>query len=159
MVRTIRREGDVSGVVGWGLIGMGAVALVAVVVLGIVVAPWLLSFLFAPALLFAGGALNLWMGRRARLEVGDEGFVWCGFVGKPRSLAWRDVRQILPPPPGARSRLAAVAWLNDGRYADVDALWLSPTSPATLFGRIDHRAAQQLLIDGHRAYLARTHPG
>lgn len=153
-VRTFRASGRVSLVVGWMLIGMGVAALVAVVILGFVVEPWLFSFLFAPVLLFVGGGINLWMGRRARLEIHPDGFLWCGFLGSPRSLGWRDVRQILLPPPGARRRLAAIALLYDGRYVDIDALWQSPTSPVNLAGAVDHRQAQQLLIDGHRTYLA-----
>ncbi|GAB3474420.1 hypothetical protein [Nocardiopsis coralliicola] len=154
-MQTIRGSGRVSLFVGWMLVGMGAAALVAVVILAFAVEPWLLSFLFAPVLLFLGGGINLWVGRRARLEVRPDGFLWCGFVGRPRSLAWRDVRQILVPPAGARRRLAAVALLYDGRYVDIEALWQSPTSPAALAGAGDHRQVQQLLIDGHRAYLAR----
>lgn len=157
MSQVLRGTGRVSIVVGWLLIVLGVVALVAVVVLGLVLEPWIFSFLFAPALLFAGGGLNLWMGRRARLEIRPDGVVWCGFVGGARFLPWSQVHQILLPPPGARRRLAAVALLNDGRYVDIDALWLSPTSPATLLGTPDHREAQRLLIDGHRAFLAGGH--
>lgn len=152
-MRTIRTTGRVSLGIGWMLIGMGAAALVAVIILGFVLEPWLFSFLFAPVLLFLGGGVNLWIGRRARLEVGSDGFLWCGFFGRPRSLSWRDVRQILLPPQGAPRRLAAVAQLYDGQYVEVDALWQSPTSPAALTGGVDHRQAQQLLIEGHRAYL------
>ncbi|MGO1770112.1 MAG: hypothetical protein ACTHZX_09170 [Microbacterium sp.] len=158
MSRRIRREGKVSIGIGWMLIGMGIAAAIAVVILGFVVSPNLFLFLFAPVLLFLGGGINLWMGSRARLEITQDGFIWCGFVGRARSLAWRDVRQILLPPPGSRPRLAAVALLHNGQHVEIEALWLSPTSPARFLSTPDHRETQRELIDGHRAYLARTAP-
>ena len=140
----ISRFGRVSLVVGWMLIGVGVAALVAVVILGFVVEPWLFSIPLSTGPAVRRWGINLWMGRRARLEIDPDGFLWCGFLGSPRSLGWRDVRrQILLPPPGARRRLAAIALLYDGRYVDIDALWQSPTSPVNLDGAVDHRQTQQ----------------
>lgn len=156
--RVIRGTGRVSIVVGWALAAMGIVAILVFVVLAFVVAPWMLIFLFAPVLLFIGAGINLWMGYRTRLEILPDRFIWCGAVGKENSLAWRDIRQILIPPPNSRPRLAAIAQLHDGRYVEIEALWLSRTSPISLAGAPDHSRARQLLIDGHRAHLARTEP-
>lgn len=156
MHQVIRSSGRVSTVTGWLLISVAAVATVVFLVLPIALGEtWLLTFLFAPVMLVAGGFLNLWMGRRARLEIQADRFIWCGFVSSPHSLEWHDVWQILMPPPNASRRLAAVAQLQDGRFVEVRALWQSPTSPFALLSTPDFSRAQRALVDGHRAYLAR----
>lgn len=156
MNHIVRSQGKVSIVVGWGLIAMGVLALACFVVLAIVLRDSMyLIFLFAPVLLFAGGWLNLWMGRRARLEIQPDQFIWCGFFGAPKSLPWQAVRQIYVPPLGSRRRLAALAQLNDGAVVEIEALWESPTSPGNLLSGPQHEVAQHALIEGHKAYLAR----
>lgn len=155
MNTTIRAHGRVSQFIGWMLTGMGILFLVAVIVLGAVLSGRMLVFIFAPVLLFIGAGVNFWLGSRARLEITPDSFIWCGFVGRARRLAWRDVDRILIPAPGSRPRLAAVARLRDGSFAEIEALWQSPTSPATYLGQADHRRAQQALIAGHQAYLFR----
>lgn len=150
----IRAHGQVSKFIGWMLACMGILAFAAVIILSLLVEGWMIVFLFAPVLLFIGAGINFWMGARARLEITPERFLWCGFVGRPRSIAWRDLNRILVPPPGSRPRLAAIARLRDGRYVEIDALWKSPTSPTAHLSAPDHRRAQQALIDGHRAFLS-----
>lgn len=155
MSQVIRGNGRASIFVGWILIALGAAAVVVFVILSFTIAPWVLVFLFGPLMLFAGGGINLWMGSRSRLEIRPDRFVWAGSLGATHEIAWHDVWQILLPPPGSRPRLAAIAQLRDGRCVDVEALWVSPTSPTlALGGAPDHSRAQQALIDGHRAYLA-----
>lgn len=153
--QVIRGSGRASILVGWVLIALGAAAVVVFVILSFTIAPWMLVFLFGPLMLFAGGGINLWMGFRSRLEIRPDRFIWGGSIGSTRVIAWRDVREILLPPLGSRPRLAAIARLRDGRCVEIEALWMSRTSPAlALGGAPDHSRAQQALIDGHRTYLA-----
>lgn len=152
----IRREGNISTFIAWMLACMGVLAIIVVVILAIFADPMLLVFLFGPVLLFIGAWVNYHLGSRARLEITPERFIWCGFTGRPRSIEWRHVNRILIPPHGVRPRLAAVARLRDGRHVEIDALWLSPTSPGNYLIRPDHREAQHALIEGHKAFLARA---
>lgn len=156
MNQIVRRQGKVSVVVGWVLIAMGVLALACFMILAIAMRESMfLIFLFAPVLLSAGGWLNLWMGRRARLEIQPDQFIWCGFLGAAKSLPWQAVRQIHVPPPGSRRRLAALAQLHDGAVVEIEALWESPTSPGNLLAEPQLGTAQRALIEGHQAYLAR----
>lgn len=159
MNATIRAHGRVSLFVGWMLAGMGILFLATVIVLSVVIDGKMLLFVFAPVLLFIGAGVNFWLGYRARLELTPDQFLWCGAVGRARSIAWRDVHRILVPPPGSRPRLAAIARLRDGSFTEITALWKSPTWPATYRGQPDHSRAQQTLIAGHIAYLNRMSHG
>ena len=133
------------------VIGVGA-AVTAVVLTVVVDTAGFLALLIPAVLALAGGTFILWMARRARLEITEDGFTWCGFLAAEQSLAWAQVHQILPPPPGA-SRVAAVARLRDGSLVDVRALWTSPTSPAALLGGADHSAERDALITAHKQWL------
>ena len=155
MHRVIRREGNISKFIGWMLVVMAILAFITVILLAIFADPILLIFLFGPVILLIGAWVNFHMGARARLEITPEEFIWCGFTGRPRRIAWRDLDRILIPAPGSRYRLAAAARLRDGRIVEIDSLWLSPTKPANILAPPDHTEAQQALIDGHKAYLAR----
>ena len=155
MNRVIRRGGNISKFIGWMLVVMAILAFITVILLAIFADPILLIFLFGPVILLIGAWVNFHMGARARLEITPEEFIWCGFTGRPRRIAWRDLDRILIPAPGSRYRLAAAARLRDGRIVEIDSLWLSPTNPANILAPPDHTAAQQALIDGHKAYLAR----
>lgn len=155
----IRTHGVVSLVVGWMLTGMGILAIATVIILSVFVEDWMIIFLFGPVLLFIGAAVNFWMGSRARLEITPDRFIWCGFIGRARSIAWHDVHRIVRPPPGSPPRLAAVAHLRDGSFVEVTALWKSPSWPTTYLSHQDHGRAQQALIDGHIAHLNRMSRG
>lgn len=155
MHRVIRREGNISKFIGWMLVVMAILAFITVILLAIFADPILLIFLFGPVILLIGAWVNFHMGARARLEITPEEFIWCGFTGRPRRIAWRDLDRILIPAPGSRYRLAAAARLRDGRIVEIDSLWLSPTNPANILAPPDRTEAQQALIDGHKAYLAR----
>ncbi|MCD1285894.1 MULTISPECIES: hypothetical protein [unclassified Brevibacterium] len=152
----IRRDGNISTFVAWMLACMGVLAIIVLVILAIFADPMLLIFLFGPVLLFIGAWVNYHLGSRSRLEITPERFIWCGSIGRPRSIEWQHVDRILIPPRGARPRLAAVARLRNGQHVEIDALWLSPTSPANLLTTPDHREAQHALIEGHKAFLARA---
>ena len=156
MHRVIRREGNISKFIGWMLVVMAMLAFITVIISAIFADPILLIFLFGPVILLIGAWVNFHMGSRARLEITPEEFIWCGFSGRPRRIAWRDLDRILIPAPGSRYRLAAAARLRDGRIVEIDSLWLSPTNPANLLAPPDHTEAQRALIDGHKAYLARV---
>lgn len=93
----IRTHGVVSLVVGWMLTGMGILAIATVIILSVFVEDWMIIFLFGPVLLFIGAAVNFWMGSRARLEITPDRFIWCGFIGRARSIAWHDVHRIVRP--------------------------------------------------------------
>ena len=155
MNTVIRREGNISKFVGWMLVVMAILAFITLIVIAVVGDPVALIFLFGPVILLIGAWVNFHMGARARLEITPEEFIWCGFTGRPRRIAWRDLDRILLPAPGSRYRLAAAARLRNGRIVEVDSLWLSPTNPANVLTPPDHSEAQRALIDGHKAYLAR----
>jgi hypothetical protein len=150
----IRREGKISTGVGWMLTVMAVLAFITVIVLTFVIDTWLLYLLFAPVILLIGAGVNFWMGARARLEITPEEFIWCGFVGSARRIAWRDLDRILIPAPGSRRRLAAAARLKDGSIVEIDAKWISPTSPANLLSVPNHSEAQRALVNGHKAFLS-----
>lgn len=154
MQQIIRSPGaKVNFVVGPMVLVIGVGAAVTAVVLSVVLdAPGFLALFIPAALAFAGGALILWMARRARLEITEAGFTWCGFFAAEQSLHWSQVYQILPPPPGA-SRVAAVARLRDGSMVEVRAVWASPTSPVALLGGSDHSAECGALITAHKQWL------
>ncbi|HEX7350658.1 PH domain-containing protein [Brachybacterium sp.] len=134
------------------LIGIGG-ALTAVILSIAMQTAWFLM-LFIPALLGVGGGLFiLWIARRARLVIDDDGFRWCGFLGAEQSLRWEQVHQLLPPPANQKQTVL-VAQLHDRRQVPVRALWTSQTSPAALLGAADHSEAQNALLDAHRAWLA-----
>ncbi|WP_166823582.1 hypothetical protein [Brevibacterium limosum] len=152
----IKGDGKASIVVGWMLTVMALLALVTVIVLTFVIETWFLVFLFGPVVLLLGAWVNFHMGSRARLEITPEEFIWCGFMGRPHRIAWRDLDRVLIPAPGSRPRLPAAARLTTGAVVEIEALWLSPTSLANLLSSADHSQAQRALIDGHQAYLART---
>ncbi|HJE78122.1 MAG TPA: hypothetical protein K8V74_09280 [Brevibacterium epidermidis] len=154
MNRVIRREGNISKVIGWMLVVMAIIAFITVILLAIFAEPVLLIFLFGPVILLIGAWVNFHLGARARLEITPEEFIWCGFTGRPRRIAWRELDRILIPAPDSRYRLAAAARLRDGRIVEIDSLWLSPTNPANMLTPPDHTEAQRALIDGHKAYLA-----
>lgn len=151
----IRGHGKPAIVVGWILVCGGILASVGAVIVAITGETWFLFFLINCAMLIVGGWLLIHMGRKSRLEITPEGFIWSGPFGRPQSMSWSQVHRILLPPPGSARRLAAVAWLWDGRYVEIWALWISPTWPTRVFGA-DHRRAQQMLIEGHKAYLAQV---
>lgn len=159
MHTVIRREGRISFFVGWMLVVMAVLALVTFLILAFAIDSMFSIFLFAPVLLLAGAGVNFWMGSRARLEITPEEFIWCGFVGDARRIAWRDLDRILLPTPSSRPRLAAAARLKNGSVVEIDALWVSPTNPASLLSAPDLSRARRALIDGHRAYLARSSGG
>lgn len=156
MNNVIRREGNISKFVGWMLVVMAVLAFITVIALAVFVDPMLLIFLFGPVILLIGAWVNFHMGSRARLEITPEEFIWCGFTGSARHIAWRDLDRILIPAPGSRPRLAAAARLRDGRIIEIEALWLSPTNPANLLNAPDHSEAQRALIQGHQAFLSRS---
>lgn len=153
----IRQQGRVSIFIGWMLIVMGILANIVFVVLAIALANALfLVFMPITAMLFIGGAINLRMGRRARLEIQPDQFIWCGFTGAEKSLQWNMVRQIHVPPQGSRRETAAVAELYDGNLIEIQALWKSPTTPSSYLGAPpQYNEEQHALIEGHKAYLAR----
>lgn len=126
----LRTAGRINIGIGWMLVGMGCLGAVGLVIVGILVDSLVFIFLFGPLVLFAGA---------------------------PKSLEWHEVHRILLPPPGSPRRLAALAQLRDGRVVEIMALWDSKTNPVALLDElVDHRRAQKILIDGRRAYLART---
>lgn len=155
MQYVVRGSGRASLIVGWVLIAMIIPAIVVPVIVAMVTRqPMVLIFLIGSVALFAGGGVNLWIGRRARLEIQPDQFIWCGFYGPPKSLPWHTVRQILLPPRGSRRRLAAIAALHDGTFVEIESLWESPMAPGNLLAGPDHSQAQHALIEGHKAYLA-----
>lgn len=158
MNTVIRREGNISKFIGWMLVVMAVLAFIAVIVLAFVIDPFILIFLFAPVILLIGAWVNFHMGARARLEITPDEFIWCGFTGRPRRIAWRDLDRILIPAPGSRPRLAAATRLRNGAIVEIDALWRSPTNPANMLTAPDHSRAQRALIEGHQAFLNRGGP-
>ncbi|UVI34887.1 hypothetical protein [Brevibacterium spongiae] len=156
MNTVIRREGNISKFIGWMLVVMAGLVFITLIVIAIVGDPVALFFLFGPVILLIGAWVNFHMGSRARLEITPDEFVWCGFTGRARRIAWRDLDRILIPASGLRPRLAAAARLRDGRIIEVEALWISPTNPANILSPPDHTEAQRALIDGHKAYLANS---
>lgn len=156
MQRTIHSSGaKINAVVGPMVMVIGVGAAVAGIVLSIVIGtPGFLAFFIPAALAIGGGLLIIRMSRRAGLRIEDEGFRWCGFFGPEQSLAWHQVQQIFPPPPGSR-RVAALAQLRDGSVRQIDAVWQSPTSPVTLLGDGGDREALHALIAGHQDWLSR----
>lgn len=133
------------------IIGLGA-AVAAIVLTVVLDTPGFLALLIPAAFALGAGAFVLRMARRARLEIGPDGFTWAGFLGAEQTLQWRQVYRILPAPPGS-SRVAAVAQLRDGTTTEVRALWQSPTSPMALLGAADHRHECAALVSAHRQWL------
>lgn len=152
---TIRSSAStVNFVVGPMVVLIGITAAVAAVVLTFVMqTAWMLMLLLPGILGMGAGLFILWMARRARLEITGEGFTWCGFLGKPHSMQWAQLQQIMPPrTPGARA--VALLVLRDGKQVDMEALWESQTSPGTLMGGRDRTSVRNQLIQGHQQWLA-----
>jgi len=151
----VRGSGRISLIVGWVTIALMIPAIVVPVIVAMVTRqPMVLIFLISSIPLFIGGGVNLWIGKRTRLEIQPDQFIWCGFYGPPKSLPWHTVRQILLPPRGSHRRLAAIAALHDGTFVEIESLWESPMAPRNLLVGHDHSQAQHALIEGHKAFLA-----
>lgn len=152
---TIRSAGaQVNLVVGPMVILIGVAAVLAAIVLSLMLeTAWFLMLLIPAALAIGGGLFILRGARRSRLHIDEHGFTWCGFVGAEQALRWEQVHQLLPPPPASR-RTVTIAQLRDGRQVEVQALWESPTSPASMLGPQDHSRAKNALLGAHRAWLS-----
>lgn len=135
------------------LIGLAA-AITAVVLSLTLSTAWFLALLLPAVLALAAGGFIIWISRRSRLEIRPDGVTWCGPLGAESSLAWTQVQQILPAPPGS-PRTAAIAQLTDGSRVPIEARWIPATAPSNVLGGADHSEALKALADGHRTFLAR----